>query len=143
MIRMVFKAFGGRGVEDVKEKDFMYKCLEKLRRHGFTTCVLFKPRYCQQLVDAIVMKEGLAYPIEFKGFHSFYPINQKRKQMAIFNHSNTPFFVMKERHRKKKVFVEITSPTGSILERIIALSIPFDAKNVAIEKNKIRMLGPV
>jgi hypothetical protein len=124
------------------EKDFMYKCLDRLRKHGFTTCVLFKPRFCRQLVDTIVMKDGLAYPIEFKGFRTPYPIEQKRKQIAIFNHSNTSFFVMKERHRKKKVFVEITSPNEGSWRELKELSKPFDAKNVALEKSEDKiMLG--
>lgn len=127
------------------EKDFMYKCLEKLRKHGFTTCVLFKPRFCQQLVDAIAMKDGLAYPIEFKGFRTPYPVEQKRKQVAIFNHSNTSFFMMKERHRKKKVCVEISSPNGANLPAIVTLSMPFDAKNIkniaTAQSRDIIMLG--
>lgn len=122
------------------EKDFMYKCLEALRKHGFTACVLFKPKYRQQLVDVIAMKDGLAYPIEFKGYRTTYSSDQKRKQVAIFNGSNTSFFMFKERHRKKNVFVEITSPNeGSRLE-LVVLSKPF---NAAMEKSKdeIVMLG--
>jgi hypothetical protein len=124
------------------EKDFMYKCLEKLRQQGFTTCVLFKPRYCQQLVDAIAMKDGLAFPIEFKGYRTMYPAGQKRKQIAIFNCSNTSFFAMKERHRKNKVLVEITSPNHSPLEKLVALSLPFNAKNIS-KTSEFIMLGPL